>query len=183
MPPTANGHRVRGPATLGDFVASERADASPHREWIATLADLTTVVVSDCYDSPSVVGIEKAVAIVQSRAYLENRARRLLLPFTREGGSWRLVTIDFGAEARRHGCEFLMGFAFRATNGVLSITSPTVEIGFALPAPAAMDPIFVLTVVTAVAFPTCRSASKTGDKSSRSTAMGSLVTGQKVAAS
>ncbi|MEO8524553.1 MAG: hypothetical protein ABI460_07540, partial [Caldimonas sp.] len=132
--------RARGPATLGDFVPSNRANDFSCREWVATLADRTTVVVNDWRDSPSVVGVEKAVSIVQSRAYLEHRARRLLVPFTEEAGSWRLVTIDFGTDARRQGCEFLMCFAFRATNSVLSITSPSVEIGFALPLPAAMDP-------------------------------------------
>lgn len=149
VPTSPNGRRVRGPAALGDFVARNRTNAGALREWIATLADLTTVVVSDRRDLPSAVHIEKAVSIVQSRPYLEPRARRLLLPFTEEDGSWRLVTIDFGVTARRHGCEFLMSFAFRATNGVLSITSPSVEIGFALHSSPAIDPIFVLTVVGA----------------------------------
>lgn len=103
--------RVRGPATLGDFVPSNRANDFRRREWVATLADRTTVVVNDWCDSPSVVGVEKAVSIVQSRAYLEHRARRLLLPFTKEAGSWRLETIDCGTEARRRGYEFLMCFA------------------------------------------------------------------------
>lgn len=144
---------VPGPATLGDFVPSYRANDFSCREWVATLADRTTVVVNDWRDSPSVVGVEKAMSIVQSRAYLEHRARRLLLPVTKEAGSWRLVTIDFGTEARRQGCEFLMCFVFRATTGVLSITSPSVDIGFALPLPADMDPIFVLTIVGAAGFP------------------------------
>jgi hypothetical protein len=152
VPTSPNGRRVRGPATLGDFVARNRPDAGAPREWIATLADLTTVVVSDRCDLPSAVHIDKAVSIVQSRAYLEPRARRLLLPFTKEDGSWRPVTIDLGVTARRHGCEFLMSFAFRATNGVLSITSSYVEIGFALDSSAAIDPIFVLAVVRAAGF-------------------------------
>lgn len=150
--PATEGSRAPGPATLGDFVPSNMADASLRQEWVATLEDRTTVVVNDWYDSPSVVGVEKAVSIVQSRAYLEQRARRLLLPFTKEAGSWRLVTIDFGTEARRQGCEFLMCFVFRATNSVLSITSPSVEIGFTLPLRAAMDPVLVLTIVGAVGF-------------------------------
>jgi hypothetical protein len=157
--PMHNSHQVPGPATLGDFFASNRADIPPRHEWTATLPDLTRVVVRDWCDAPSVVGIEKAVSIVQSRAYLEHRARRLLAPFTKEAGSWRLVTLDFGTEAQSHGCEFLMCFAFRATNGVLSITSPSVKIGFALPAQAATDPIFVLTVVTADGFPHDRAQS------------------------
>jgi hypothetical protein len=145
---------VPGPVTLGDFVAVHRPGVLPDREWVATLADLTTVVVSDCCDSPSALGLEKAVSIVQSRAYLENRARRLLRPFGAQNESWRLVTIDFGADARRHGCEFLMGFSSRATDGVPSIACPAVEVGFALPSPAHVDPIFVLTVVSAGGFPT-----------------------------
>ena len=168
--PTLNSHRVQGPATLGDFVASNRDDFFPRQEWNATLSDLTTIVVSDWCNAPSEVGIEKAVSIVQSRAYLEPRARRLLLPFTKEVGTWRLVTIDFGTEARRHGCEFLMGFAFRPTNGLLSITSPSVAIGFALPSQATTDPIFVLTVVTAVGFPLedcCSSAREAKTRSCR----------------
>jgi hypothetical protein len=134
-----------GPATLGDFVARNRADAFAYREWVATLADLTTVVVNDWCGAPSQVGIEKAVSIVQSRGYLEQRARRLLLPFAQEAGSWRLVTIDFATEARLHACEFLMCFAVQDVSGVRSGAS--VEIGFALPEPTAIDPVFVLTVV------------------------------------
>ena len=133
-------------------MATDRADAFPYREWVATLADRTNVVVSDWCAAPSPLGIEKAVSIVQSRAYLEHRARLLLLPFGKETASWRLATIDFGTAARRHRCEFLMCFAVQDTSGVLSMTSPSVEIGFALPAPGATDPVFVLTVVTVVGF-------------------------------
>jgi hypothetical protein len=153
-----NRHQVRGPATLGDFVATDRADAFPYREWVATLANRTNVVVSDWCAAPSPLGIEKAVSIVQSRAYLENRARLLLLPFGKETASWRLATIDFASAARRHRCEFRMCFAVQDTSGVLSMTSPSVEIGFALPAPGATDPVFVLTVVTVVRFAAKRSA-------------------------
>jgi hypothetical protein len=39
-----NGDRVRGPVTLGDFVARNRPDAGALRDSIATLADLTIVV-------------------------------------------------------------------------------------------------------------------------------------------
>lgn len=156
MPPysAANCRHVPGPATLGGFVASVRAGAAPRHEceWIATLPDLTGVVVSDFGNAPSTVGIEKAVSIVQSRAYLEHRARRLLLPFTEDAGTWRLVTIDFGAEARRHGCEFLMCFASRTMPSMPSTTNPSVQIGFALPTPRAADPVFVLRVVAAVGF-------------------------------
>ena len=70
-PTGPNGRRVRGPATLGDFVARNRPDAGALREWIATLADLTTVVVSDRCDLPSSVHIERVVSIV-----IEMRLRR-----------------------------------------------------------------------------------------------------------
>jgi hypothetical protein len=152
--PTPSCRRVHGPATLGDFVASDRGDAFPYREWVATPADRTSVVVSDWCAAPSALDIEKAVSIVQSRAYLEHRARLLLPLFGEQTGSWRLATIDFASAARRHRCEFLMCFCVQDTSGALSITSPSVEIGFALPAPGAMDPVFVLTVATVVGFPT-----------------------------
>jgi hypothetical protein len=150
----SNCHRVQGPATLGGFVARDSADAFPHREWVATLGDRTNVVVSDWCAAPSPLGVEKAVSIVQSRAYLEHRARLLLPLFGKQTGSWRLATIDFASAARRHRCEFLMCFAVQDTRGVLSNTSPSVEVGFALPAPGAMEPVFVLTVATVVGFHT-----------------------------
>ena len=120
---------------------------------MAVLADSTEVVVPDLQGAPSLLAIEKAAAIVQSRAYLENRALQLLVPFTKDQGDWRLVTLDFGVEAQRHECEFLMCFAFQVANGELSVTSPYVEIGFSLPVPTDKDPVFVLTVKTAVGFP------------------------------
>lgn len=149
----ANDHHVPRPATLGDFVASGRTGTCSSLEWIATLPDLTRVIVDDVRGAPSTIGIAKAVSIVQSRFYLEQRARRLLLPFTREAGTWRLATLDFGSAASGHGCQFLMGFDFRAANGMLSITSPSVDIGFALPRPAVADPVFVLTAVAAAGLP------------------------------
>jgi hypothetical protein len=148
----SNCHRVQGPATLGGFVARDSADGFPYREWVATLKDRTNVVVSDWCAAPSPLGIEKAVSIVQSRAYLERRARLLLPRFGKQAGSWRLAIIDFASAARRHRCEFLMCFAAQDTSGARSITSPSVEIGFALPAPDAMDPVFVLTVTRVVGF-------------------------------
>jgi len=46
-----------------------------------------------------------------------------------------------------------MCFAFEAACSTLSITSPYAEVGFALMAPAAEDPLFILTIKTAVGFP------------------------------
>ena len=148
-----NCHRVEGPATLGDFVARDSADAFQYWEWVATLADGTAVVVSDWCAAPSTLGIEKAVSVVQSRVYLEHRARLLLPLFGKQTGSWRLAAIDFACAARRHRSEFLMCFAVQDTSGALSIRSPSVKIGFALPATGAIDPVFVLTVATVVGFP------------------------------
>ena len=146
-------HSVPGPATLGEFVLSNRLGTCPGEEWMVTLADLTEVVVSDFRGAPSQVGIEKAVSIVQSRAYLERRALQLLLPFTKGDGSWQLITLDFGAAARCRECEFLMCFAFQTQNGELSVTSPYVEVGFALLGAVVEEPVFFLTVVTATGLP------------------------------
>ncbi|MEO8057925.1 MAG: hypothetical protein ABI671_06335 [Burkholderiales bacterium] len=148
-----SGRRVPGPATLGEFVLSNSRGGCPGEEceeWMATLADLTEVVVSDFRGSPSQVGIEKALSIVQSRGYLERRALQLLTPFTKEDGRWRLVTLDFGLDAGRHECEFLMCFAFQRPNCELSITSPCVEVGFDLLGREVSEPVFVLTVKSAV---------------------------------
>jgi len=142
-----------GPATLGEFVLTGRLTACPRDEWMAVLMDSTEIVVPDFQGAPSSLAIEKAVSIVQSRAYLEKRALQLLVPFTRDSGHWQLVTLDFGIEAQRHECEFLMCFAFRVGSGELCITSPYVEIGFSLPVPTDDNPVFVLTVRTSVGFP------------------------------
>lgn len=142
--------RVPGPATLGEFVLSNGLGGRPRDEWMATLADFTEVVVGDIRGGPSQVGIEKAVSIIQSRSYLERRALQLLAPFTKEDGRWQLVTLDFGAEARRHEFEFLMCFAFQIPNCELSIHSPNAEVGFALFRREAAEPVFILTVRTAV---------------------------------
>ncbi|MDB5859309.1 MAG: hypothetical protein JWQ76_2998 [Ramlibacter sp.] len=118
-------------------------------DWIAPLADFAEVVVSDFRGAPSQVDTEKAAAVVQSLGYLEPRALQLLVPFTREAGSWRLVTLDFGAEARRHDCEFLMCFAFQTPDSQLSVTSPYAEIGVALLRSEVSEPLFILTVKSA----------------------------------
>lgn len=102
---------------------------------------------------PCTLGIKKAVSIVQSRAYLEQQARRLLGRFTKEAGTWHLSTIDFGAEAQGHAYEFLMCFDFQASTGVLPVTSPFVDISFTLPEPTAVDPVFVIAVASAFGVP------------------------------
>jgi hypothetical protein len=152
---SAPNHRcVPGPAILGEFVFINRIGACPRREWMAVLADSAEVVVPDAEGEPSSLAIEKAISIVQSRAYFEKRALQLLAPFTRDDGSWRLVTLDFGLEAQHHGCEFLMCFAFQPVSAKLSITGRYVEIGFSLLVPTGGDCVFVLTVRTAAEVPT-----------------------------
>lgn len=53
--------------------------------------------VGDVDNSPNVVVTEKAVSMVQSHAYLEHQARRLLPPFTKEAGTHR----ELAQKARR----------------------------------------------------------------------------------
>lgn len=141
---------IPGPAPLGAFVMGIGVPGSARGEWVAPITPHTDVVVSDVNGSPSPIGVAKALSIVQSRVYLERRAIQLLAVSTEEPGAWRLVTIDFGSQAQSHNCEFLMCFAFEPSNSVLSITSPYAEIGFALIADPAEDPLFILTVKTAV---------------------------------
>ena len=45
----------------------------PHGEWMAVLPDGTEIVVADVEAKPSSIGVKKAIAIVQGRAYLEAR--------------------------------------------------------------------------------------------------------------
>ncbi|GAB7542574.1 hypothetical protein [Cupriavidus sp. 8B] len=141
-----------GFATPGEFSLINRFGATPRDEWMAVLSDLTEVVVVDVHGMPSSLGIEKAASIVQNRACLEALARQLLIPLTRDDGDWHLNVIDFGVEAQRHDCEFLMCFSFRAANPDLSVTSPFAEVGFALHKQSLADPIFMLTVRTALGF-------------------------------
>ena len=145
--------RVPGPAPLGAFVRNDELGCDSRGEWVASVTQHTDVVVGDADGTPSPLGIAKALSIIQSRAYLERRAVQLLAALTKEPGSWRLVTLDFGAQALIHRCEFLMCFAFEASHSELSITSPYAEIGFALLPQAPGDPLFLLTVKTAVGLP------------------------------
>lgn len=121
---------------------------------MSVLPDNTEIVVADVAGKPSPIGIEKAIAIVQSRAYLEARARQLLVPLGKRDGEWRMVAIDFGNEALHHDCEFLMCFAFQAAKADLAATSPYVEVGFALPVRLSVSPgcspMFILTIQTTV---------------------------------
>ena len=88
-----------GPATLGTFVLGNRPGPCVSQEWGAHLTEDADVVVAAADGVPSPTGIAKAVSIIQSRNYLETRAIQLLLPFTKEAGSWKLVTLVFGAQA------------------------------------------------------------------------------------
>ncbi|MBS0450047.1 MAG: hypothetical protein JSS14_01935 [Proteobacteria bacterium] len=134
---------------LGEFVRVGRmSETAPHNEWMAILPDETEVVVSEAANRPDALGVAKAVSVVQSRSYLGKRAVQLIAPLLRAEGAWRLLTIDFGAEARRYDAEFLMCFAFVATNAELSSSSPYFEVGFSLSqVQEENEPVFCLGVV------------------------------------
>lgn len=104
-------------AIPSEFLPVNRLGTPPHYEWMAVLPDSTEIVVAEVEGKPSPIGIEKAIAIVQSQTYLEARARQLLVPLSKQDGEWRVISIDFGIEAQHHDCEFLMCFAFQATGG------------------------------------------------------------------
>jgi hypothetical protein len=149
------GQARRFPTQLGEFVRVSRMSAmAPHDEWMATLPDKTEIVVSEEGNRPNLLGVAKAIAVVQSRSYLGKRAVQLIAPFLRSEGAWRLLTIDFGAEARRYESEFLMCFAFVAAHTDLSSTSPYFEVGFAQSEASEEDePVFSLTVKAIVGIP------------------------------
>jgi len=149
------GQTRRFPTQLGEFVRVSRMSAmAPHDEWMATLSDKTGIVVPDDGGRPNFLRVAKAISVAQSRSYLGKRAVQLIAPFIRNDGAWRLLTIDFGAEARRYESEFLMCFAFVAANTALSSTSPYFEVGFAQSKPSEEDePAFSLTVKAIVGIP------------------------------
>ncbi len=127
---------------------------APHDEWMATLPDKTEIVVPDEGNRPNLLGVAKAISVVQSRSYLGKRAVQLIAPFLKGEGAWRLLTIDFGAEARRYESEFLMCFAFVAARTDLSTTSPYFEVGFAQSETSEEEePMFSLTVKSIVGIP------------------------------
>lgn len=128
---------------------------SAHGEWTAMLPDDTEIVVADALGRPCGLGIQKAIAIVQSRTGLETRARQLLAPLGKIDGKWRLVALDFGIQARNRDCEFLMCFAFQAANPDPAVADPYVEVGFALssePTGAGVGPLFILMIQTMAGF-------------------------------
>ena len=142
---------------IGDFIRIRRMSSmAPHDEWMATLPDATEVVVDDDEEGrPDAADIEKAISVVQCRAYLGKRAVQLIAPFLPGDGKWRLLTIDFGAEARRYESEFLMCFAFVPVNSTLSRASPYFEVGFSLATGARAEdaPTFNVTVKAIVGIP------------------------------
>jgi hypothetical protein len=85
----SNPRRVPVPAPLGTFVRGIGLGGRSREEWVAPISQDADVVVSDVGGAPSPVGVAKALSIVQSRAYLERRAIQLLIPWTKESGSWR----------------------------------------------------------------------------------------------
>jgi hypothetical protein len=149
------GRANRFATQLGEFVRVSRMSAmAPHDEWLATLPDKTEIVVPEEGDRPNPLSVAKAISVVQSRSYLGKRAVQLIAPFLRAEGAWRLLAIDFGAEARRYESEFLMCFAFVTANTDLSSTSPYFEVGFAQSRTSGEDePTFSLTVKAIVGIP------------------------------
>nr|WP_315591689.1 hypothetical protein [uncultured Cupriavidus sp.] len=148
----SNLHELALLAIPSEFLPIHRLGTPPHDEWMAVLPDNTEIIIADMAGKPIPLGIEKAIAVVQSRAYLEARARQLLVPLGKEDGEWRLVAIDFGIKALRHECEFLMCFAFQASKSDLDDMPLHIEVGFALPVrssvSAGYSPMFVLTIQT-----------------------------------
>lgn len=151
-PLDSNLHEMAMLAIPSEFLPIHRTGTPAHDEWMAVLPDRTEIVVADAAGKPSPLGIEKAIAIVQSRTYLEARARQLLVPLGKANGEWRLVAIDFGIEAQHHDCEFLMSFAFQPARSGPAATSSQVEVGFALPVRSSVSPgcspMFILTIQT-----------------------------------
>lgn len=134
---------------LGEFVRVSRMSATaPHSEWMAVLPDGTEIVVSEEADRPDALGVAKAVSVIQNRSYLGKRAMQLIATLSSIAGAWRLLTIDFGAEAQRHGAEFLMCFAFVESDADLSSSCPYFEVGFSpFPVKKENESVFSLTVV------------------------------------
>ncbi|MGE8320530.1 MAG: hypothetical protein ACN6O3_17395 [Comamonas sp.] len=128
---------------LEDFKPIPRRDPAAVGEWMATLPDGTEVVVADAQGAPCPRGLAKAASVVQSCTYLEPRARQLLALLLHGDDAWQLVALDFGTEAQRQRCEFLMGFALEPAPGTGGAFA---EIKFALPRPSDTDPVFVLTL-------------------------------------
>jgi hypothetical protein len=144
-------HNLRNePSEIGcTWKLVAKTDAGAFPDWLCVLEDNTELVVPGSRTAPASLGISKASSIVQSRSYLERRALQLVALVAKSvyaEGAWRLVTIDFGAEARRHESEFLMCFAFEMDAVSLSSDMPYVEVGFGLPAGQVCDPVFELTV-------------------------------------
>lgn len=117
-------------------------------ECVWRLSDSTEIVVPTTGGRPDSTCVAKAVSVIQSRAYLQERALELVRPLARIDGNWQLVTLDFGFAAQRACCEFLMCFAFQPEGHALSVDSPYAEVGFDLLPQVADRPLFVLTLRT-----------------------------------
>ncbi|MGJ7512072.1 hypothetical protein [Variovorax sp. GT1P44] len=67
------GQARRFPSQLGEFVCvSQMSAMAPHDEWMATLPDKTEIVVPEEGNRPNLLGVAKAISVVQSRSYLVN---------------------------------------------------------------------------------------------------------------
>jgi hypothetical protein len=139
------------------WTLAAETQTGPFRDWLCVLEDDTEVVVPGSRIAPSTLGIAKAASVVQGRSYLEGRALQLVTLIGKAihpQSTWRLQTIDFGAEARRHDSEFLMCFACESPGPSLSCGTPYVEVGFGLAAGQDCDPVFELTVKAVRGMPT-----------------------------
>lgn len=136
---------------MDNFERINRMSAgAPHNDWISILPDATEVVVSETGGQPNPLEVQKAISIVQGRSHLGKTSRRSFEKKVRGD-----LTVDFCAETRRYGSEFLMCFAFVAIHATLNKSSPYLEVGFSLPASSSTEdaPIFNATVKAFVGLP------------------------------
>jgi hypothetical protein len=134
--------RAVTPALVGERLLAKDFEPCSPSDWLAVVDDQTEVVVPDAGGAPHPVAIAKAVAILQARGYLVDRALRLLEPISATGGSWRLVTVDMGTAAARKGYEFLMCFAFE----VRALETTYAEVAFLLAGQEFDAPLFIASV-------------------------------------
>jgi hypothetical protein len=127
------------PALPGERLLAKNFEPCSPSDWLAVIDDQTEVVVPDAGGAPHPVAIAKAVAILQARGYLVDRALRLLEPSSATRGSWRLVTVDMGAAAAGGGYEFLLCFALDANLREVAYA----EVAFLLAGQEIGAPVFI----------------------------------------
>jgi hypothetical protein len=157
------------PALVGERLVARHFEPCSPSDWLAVIDDQTEVVVPDAGGAPHPVAIAKAVAILQARGYLVNRALRLLEPISATRVSWRLIAVDMGAAAACRGCEFLMCFALEAGPRETAYA----EVAFLLAGEEIGAPVFIASVqqLTGDGVPICR---RTRDPSREAVLPGSV---------